>query len=137
MADGSAPGCHQRSTDSIATRLPLCRASYPLKTCQRSCITVTLAGLKYHTETGETSTLEVGALFVAIGHDPNSGLFAPAVERDASGYIRVRAGSTHTNVDGVFACGDVVDATYRQAVTAAGTGCMAALDCERGLAAIQ
>ena len=84
---------------------------------------------------GETRTLDVQACFVAIGHQPNTGLFEGVLETRENGYLAVRDGSTHTNVEGVFACGDVMDATYRQAVTAAGTGCMAALDAERWLAA--
>lgn len=85
-------------------------------------------------KTGETSELAVGALFIAIGHTPNSELFRPCLESDETGYLKVEPGSTRTNVEGVFACGDVMDPSYRQAVTAAGTGCMAALDAERWLA---
>jgi len=84
--------------------------------------------------TGEESTLPVGGMFVAIGHDPRSGLFAGQLETDADGYLLVETPSTRTAIDGVFAAGDVVDRHYRQAVTAAGTGCAAALDAERWLA---
>ena len=88
-----------------------------------------------NTVTGERSTLRVSALFVAIGHDPRSELVADQVRRDAEGYVLVDQPSTRTHVVGVFAAGDLVDHTYRQAVTAAGTGCQAALDAERYLAA--
>jgi thioredoxin reductase (NADPH) len=85
-------------------------------------------------KTDERSVLPVGALFVAIGHRPNSDLVRGVLDMDPAGYIRVQPGSSRTNIEGVFACGDVTDPTYRQAVTAAGTGCMAALDAERWLA---
>ncbi len=87
--------------------------------------------------TGEETTLDVTGMFVAIGHDPRSELFAGQLRRDDEGYLLVDAPSTRTNVVGVFACGDVVDHIYRQAVTAAGTGCAAALDAERYLASLE
>jgi thioredoxin reductase (NADPH) len=85
--------------------------------------------------TGDESVVPVGGVFVAIGHSPRSELFAGQLDTDADGYLKVEGRSTRTNVDGVFACGDVVDHTYRQAITAAGTGCSAAIDAERWLAA--
>jgi thioredoxin reductase (NADPH) len=83
---------------------------------------------------GKTSELAVDALFVAIGHQPNTQLFAGQIALHSTGYIKVEPGTTRTNIEGVFACGDAMDATYRQAITAAGTGCMAAIDAERWLA---
>ena len=87
------------------------------------------------TVTGAVAELPVTGLFLAIGHDPRSELFRGQVDVDDAGYVQVENGSTRTNLDGVFACGDLVDHTYRQAITAAGTGCAAALDAERWLAA--
>jgi thioredoxin reductase (NADPH) len=86
-----------------------------------------------NTKTGEESTLEVSGVFVAIGHDPRTELFADQLDLDDQGYLLVKPGSTETNISGVFGSGDVVDHRYRQAVTAAGTGSAAALDAERWL----
>jgi thioredoxin reductase (NADPH) len=93
---------------------------------------VTGARLK-NVKTGETRDVKVDAVFIAIGHEPNTALFAGQLEMDELGYIKVTPGTTRTNIDGVFAAGDVADRVYRQAVTAAGTGCMAAIDAERWL----
>jgi thioredoxin reductase (NADPH) len=89
------------------------------------------------TVSGDETTLDVTGVFVAIGHDPRSDLLNGQVELDESGYVVVDAPSTRTNVTGVFAAGDVVDHTYRQAITAAGTGCAAALDAERFIASLE
>jgi thioredoxin reductase (NADPH) len=86
------------------------------------------------TGSGVESTLDVTGVFMAIGHDPRSGLVADQLDLDEDGYVQTRPHSTYTNIDGVFAAGDLVDRTYRQAVTAAGTGCSAAIDAERWLA---
>ncbi|MEI8023742.1 MAG: thioredoxin-disulfide reductase [Actinomycetota bacterium] len=87
------------------------------------------------TVTGESSKMSVTGLFVAIGHRPNTDLFKDILDMEANGYLQTRPGSSYTNIEGVFACGDVQDHTYRQAITAAGSGCMAAIDCERWLEA--
>ena len=89
------------------------------------------------TVTGETRELPITGLFIAIGHDPRSELVVGQVDLDADNYVTVEAPSTRTSIPGVFACGDLVDHTYRQAITAAGTGCAAALDAERFLAAAE
>ncbi|MFI7430992.1 thioredoxin-disulfide reductase [Micromonospora sp. NPDC049836] len=86
--------------------------------------------------TGDTKVLDVTGVFVAIGHDPRSELFRGQVDLDDEGYVKVQAPSTRTNIPGVFAAGDLVDHTYRQAITAAGTGCAAALDAERFIATL-
>ncbi|WP_067975176.1 thioredoxin-disulfide reductase [Nocardiopsis trehalosi] len=86
------------------------------------------------TVTGAESTIDIGGLFIAIGHDPRVELFEGQLDRDSEGYLAVESPSTRTNIPGVFACGDVVDHSYRQAITAAGTGCAASLDAERYLA---
>jgi thioredoxin reductase (NADPH) len=83
--------------------------------------------------TNEVTTLPVAGLFVAIGHRPNTDLFKGVLDMEDNGYLITRPGTSYTNVPGVFACGDVQDFTYRQAITAAGSGCMAAIDCERWL----
>lgn len=88
-----------------------------------------------NTVTGVESTLDITGIFIAIGHVPNTKLFTGILDMEDSGYLITRPNSTYTNIDGVFACGDVQDHTYRQAITAAGSGCMAAIDTERWLEA--
>ncbi|MEU2505911.1 thioredoxin-disulfide reductase [Streptomyces sp. NPDC007863] len=96
-----------------------------------------LSGLTLRdTQTGETRELAATGLFIAVGHDPRTELFKGQLDLDEEGYLKVAAPSTRTNLTGVFGAGDVVDHTYRQAITAAGTGCSAALDAERFLAAL-
>jgi len=95
----------------------------------------TVSGLRLHDKvTGKDSLLPVTGMFVAIGHDPRSELVRGVVDLNDEGYVLVQGRSTHTSVEGVFAAGDLVDHTYRQAITAAGSGCAAAIDAERWLA---
>jgi thioredoxin reductase (NADPH) len=97
-----------------------------------------ITGLRLrNAETGETRDVDAGALFVAIGHDPNTALFVGQLDHDENGYLITKPRSTETNVAGVFAVGDVQDHVYRQAITAAGSGCMGALDAERYLAELE
>ncbi|MGE5458302.1 MAG: NAD(P)/FAD-dependent oxidoreductase, partial [Methanococcaceae archaeon] len=87
------------------------------------------------TRDGSVTTMEADGLFIALGHKPNTEIFKDKLDMDETGYLITRPGSTYTNIPGVFAAGDVADKTYRQAVTAAGSGCMAAIDVERWLEA--
>lgn len=93
-----------------------------------------VSGIKVQdSDTGKEEIVETDGVFVAIGHRPNTDFLHGKIDMDDKGYIKVEPGTTRTNIPGVFACGDVQDFTYRQAITAAGTGCMAAMDCERFL----
>ena len=95
-----------------------------------------LEGVKIRNlKTKEVSTLPVAGLFIAIGHNPNTAAFKGKLDMDENGYLKTVPGSARTNVDGVFAAGDVQDHVYRQAITAAGSGCMAAIEAERWLEA--
>jgi thioredoxin reductase (NADPH) len=87
------------------------------------------------TQSGESNEMKIDGIFMAIGHIPNTKVFGDKIDYDQSGYIKTEPDSTHTNIEGVFACGDVQDKIYRQAVTAAGSGCMAAIDAEKFLEA--
>ena len=101
----------------------------------------TVTGVKVVKRKGEADEkiydIPIDGFFLAIGHKPNSDVFKPFVQTDEVGYILTEGKTTKTNIDGIFACGDVQDPTYRQAVTAAGSGCMAALDCERYISSME
>lgn len=94
-----------------------------------------IGALVRNVKTGKRDVLDVSGFFVAIGHHPNTGIFRGVLEMDETGYIQTKSGTTETNIEGVFCAGDAQDRIYRQAITAAGSGCMAALDAERFLAA--
>lgn len=97
-----------------------------------------VTGLKVRNNaTGEEEVIPATGVFVAIGHTPNTGFLAGQIDTDENGYILVKPGTSETNVPGVFACGDVQDSRYRQAITAAGSGCMAAIDCEKYIEALE
>ncbi|MGH3911992.1 MAG: thioredoxin-disulfide reductase [Pseudonocardiaceae bacterium] len=126
-----------RRKEFRASKIMLTRAQQNEKIRWRTGVTVERVmgdGGITHLELSDSSTLEVTGMFVAVGHDPRSDLIRDQVETDDDGYVLVAAPSTATNLDGVFAAGDLVDRSYRQAVTAAGTGCSAAIDAERWLA---
>jgi thioredoxin reductase (NADPH) len=131
-----------RRDEFRASKIMLERAKSDPKIRWRSNVVVTevlgdgsVQGLRLRdTKTGEESTLDVTGMFVAIGHDPRSTVIRGQVDTDDAGYVLVEAPGTATNLPGVFACGDLVDHTYRQAITAAGSGCAAAIDAERWLA---
>ncbi|WP_028938552.1 thioredoxin-disulfide reductase [Pseudonocardia spinosispora] len=131
-----------RRDEFRASRIMLERAQNDPKIRWRTNVAVegvvgenTVSGLKLRdTRTGEESVLDVTAMFVAIGHDPRSDIVRDVLPTDADGYLQTRSPSTYTDIPGVFAAGDLVDRTYRQAITAAGSGCSAAIDAERWLA---
>jgi thioredoxin reductase (NADPH) len=131
-----------RRDDFRASKIMIERAKSDPKIRWRTNVVVTevlgdgsVKGLRLRdTKTGEESTLDVTGMFVAVGHDPRSVLVGSQVDTDEAGYVLTDAPSTRTNIPGVFACGDLVDHTYRQAITAAGSGCAAAIDAERWLA---
>jgi thioredoxin reductase (NADPH) len=131
-----------RRDDFRASKIMIERAKSDPKIRWRTNVVVTevlgdgsVEGLRLRdTKTGEESTLDVTGMFVAVGHDPRSVLVGSQVDTDEAGYVLTDAPSTRTNIPGVFACGDLVDHTYRQAITAAGSGCAAAIDAERWLA---
>jgi thioredoxin reductase (NADPH) len=131
-----------RRDDFRASKIMIERAKNDPKMHWRTNATVSevlgngsVSGLRLRdTKTGEESTLDVTGMFVAIGHDPRSALVHGQVDTDDAGYVLTQAPGTQTNIPGVFACGDLVDHTYRQAITAAGSGCAAAIDAERWLA---
>jgi thioredoxin reductase (NADPH) len=131
-----------RRDDFRASKIMIERARNDPKMRWRTNVTVSevlgdgsVKGLRLRdTRTGEESTLDVTGMFVAIGHDPRSALVRGQVDTDEAGYVSVASPRSVTNIPGVFACGDLVDDTYRQAITAAGSGCAAAIDAERWLA---
>ena len=94
-------------------------------------------GVVINNQTGETSKIDVHGIFIAIGHQPNTDIFKGQINLDENGYIKTIPGSTKTNLPGVFAAGDVQDHIYRQAITAAGSGCMSAMDAEKYLAELE